>query len=200
MTPYVYERQSEYWTSHQIVQYFFDEGFEVFPFPLTQIDEKLLPADFIFFNKNKCKLFGIQYKALYKNSEDFWKIDETQNQQINQNNLHWIYYGLSEVRKTSELRSALHLARFVKAIELNNLDRFYVSGYKNKVSVHWNRWIGFHQRLENCLEGIKITSESQIRDEITRLQNSQRKLERLADDIIDLFLCDFDQRKVVFYS
>jgi hypothetical protein len=112
-TPYVYERQSEYWTSRQVEEFFIDNGFEIITFPLIQYHEKQLPADFIFFDKKHTKLFGFQYKALYKNNRDFWKIDSVQHKQLSL--FPWIYYCLSELRKPKDFRASLHLARIVES-------------------------------------------------------------------------------------
>ena len=38
--PYLYERQSEYWTSRQIEEFFLDAGFELIALPILQYHEK----------------------------------------------------------------------------------------------------------------------------------------------------------------
>ena len=70
--PYVNERQSEYWTSHEIQNFFKNDGFDVTAYPITQLTEKKLPSDFLFLDGRTNKLFGFQYKALYHNRDDFW--------------------------------------------------------------------------------------------------------------------------------
>lgn len=72
MKSYVYERQTEYWTSRGIEDYFLDAGFELVTFPLSQVTEHEVPFDFIFFEKATCKIFGFQYKALYQDARDYW--------------------------------------------------------------------------------------------------------------------------------
>lgn len=60
-TPYVYERQTEYWTSRGIEEYFLDAGFQVLTYPLTQLTEgRVIPFDFIFHESKTYKIFGIQ--------------------------------------------------------------------------------------------------------------------------------------------
>jgi hypothetical protein len=108
-TPYVYERQSEYWTSRQVEEFFLDNGFELLTFPLTQKTEKLVPTDFIFFDKKSTKLFAFQYKALYRNGGDYWQLDAYQHTRLAL--FPWIYYCLSEMKDTRDSRSSLHLAR-----------------------------------------------------------------------------------------
>jgi hypothetical protein len=65
-SPYLYERQAEYWTSREIEDYFLDAGYEIVTFPLSQRTEKVVPFDFIFFEQATTKLFGLQYKAVLK--------------------------------------------------------------------------------------------------------------------------------------
>jgi hypothetical protein len=73
-TPYIYERQVEYWTSRDIEDFFLNDGFQVSVFPLTQLTEENVPSDFLFLDTGSSKIFGIQFKALYKNDEDFWNL------------------------------------------------------------------------------------------------------------------------------
>jgi hypothetical protein len=107
--PYVYERQTEYWTSRQLEEFFLDLGFEIITFPLTQLSEKYIPTDFIFFDKNRSKIFGFQYKTLYHNNYDFWRLEGAQH--ANLKRFPWIYYCFSEIRRPGDHRAALHLAR-----------------------------------------------------------------------------------------
>jgi hypothetical protein len=77
-SPYVYERQSEYWTSRAVEDALLDAGFDCLAFPLTGRTEHLLPADFIFAGDTAVNVFGFQYKALYGDPRDGWQIDERQ--------------------------------------------------------------------------------------------------------------------------
>lgn len=43
--------------------------------PLTQHLEKQILADSVFFSPGFLKLFGFQYKTLYRNGGDFWMLD-----------------------------------------------------------------------------------------------------------------------------
>jgi|AVFP01.1.fsa_nt_gi hypothetical protein len=78
-SPYLYERQAEYWTSREIEDYFLDAGYEIVTFPLSQRTEKVVPFDFIFFEQATTKLFGLQYKALYSNDFDYWPLNRAEN-------------------------------------------------------------------------------------------------------------------------
>jgi hypothetical protein len=64
-TPYIYERQVEYWTSRGIEDFFLDNGFDVLVYPLTQLTETDVPSDFLFRDQSTKKLFGLQFKSLY---------------------------------------------------------------------------------------------------------------------------------------
>src|SRR5688572_22319757 len=108
---YVHERQSEYWTSREIENFFADSGYEILVLPINQIVEKKVPADFLYFDKNTCKIFGLQYKALYHNDIDHWNITQTQHETLSY--FPWIYYGLSEIRSSREHRVALHYVRVI---------------------------------------------------------------------------------------
>lgn len=68
--PYVYERQTEYWISRQIEDFLLDAGYDVITIPITQLSEAHVPVDFIFFDKGRTKIFGFQYKTLYRNGKD----------------------------------------------------------------------------------------------------------------------------------
>ena|SRR6266699_5085543 len=108
---YVPERQTEYWTSRQIEEHYLNAGFEVLVFPLTQPSERYLPADFILFDKHRAKLVGLQYKALYHNGVDHWRLTAHQHKDMREH-FPWIYYSASELRSIRDHRNALHYARF----------------------------------------------------------------------------------------
>jgi hypothetical protein len=109
-TPYVYERQTEYWTSRQIEDFLLDEGFEVITYPLTAKSEAVVPADFLLFDRGRTKLVGFQYKTLYHNGSDHWELDDQQHADLQRRP--WIYYATSELRDPKEFRNALYRVRF----------------------------------------------------------------------------------------
>ena len=143
-TPYIHERQSEYWTSRQVEEFFLDLGFEVLTLPLIQLVERDLPADFIFFEKKRSKLFGFQYKALYKNHEDHWPLSLTQHSTLAR--YPWVYYCLSEVRHAREHRAALHLTRIMDS-HFEYQDKLLLRRDDMKI---YSRWGAFYKGLERC--------------------------------------------------
>jgi hypothetical protein len=121
--PYLYERQTEY--------YFLDAGYEVITFPLSQMSEKKIPFDFLFFEKSTCKIFGIQYKSLYKNDHDYWPLNEQQHHEL-QAFSNWGYYCLSEMKDVKDHRIAIHKALFIpvtlnycKKVHAGHIDSMY---------------------------------------------------------------------------
>lgn len=193
-TPYLYERQSEYWTSRQIEEFFLDQGFELVAFPVTALHEKRLPADFLFFDRHLTKLFGFQYKALYHNGRESWPIDEAQHKELRQ--FPWVYYCLSELRSARDGRSALHSARIVPTT-FTYASSLFPDG-EGRLE-RYSRWGAFFQSLRQCRVGVKVGS----RDQLMRLicpvgeEDGPWKLANLA---ADAFLADFDARRVVHFS
>lgn len=190
-SPYIYERQSEYWISGQIENFFADAGFEVLTFPLTQFRESLIPADYLFFDQRHTKLFGFQYKALYRNAEDFWPIDPKQHVKLRP--YPWIYYGLSELKRVKDRRVALHMTRFVTTNfeQCSRLRPHHMETY--------TRWGAFYQGLESCTQGIRIMSKQHF---LSLFQpEGERQLHReLSTLCVDTFLTDFDNQRAVHLS
>lgn len=194
-TPYVHERQSEYWTSRQIEEFYLDAGFEVIVFPLTQYNERLVPTDFIFFDKQHSKLFGFQYKAMYhEGNQDFWNIDKTQHENIKK--FPWIYYSLSELRQASEYRLALHQTRILDS-NFSYQERLYPKGSEKKN--YYNRWAAFYEGLEECRKGVLVHSVQQL----TKLLKPEENFElpwEFSKSLVDIFLADFASKRAVHLS
>jgi len=195
-SPYVFERQSEYWTSRQIEEFFLDAGFEILIFPLTRLAEKDVPADFIFFDKGRSKLFGFQYKALYHNDEDYWPLDERQHRELSA--YPWIYYCLSELTNTGDHRIALHLVRIVEP-KFDYRARLSRIWDRNGPLPPYSRWGGFYQGLESCLNGILVRSEKELRHLLMGNRDDIR-LERIVSMMVDTFLTDFDSKHTIHFS
>ncbi len=193
--PYVYERQSEYWTSRQVEEYFLDEGFEVMTFPLTQYTERLIPADFIYFDKQRSKLFGFQYKALYHNGEDYWPIDSRQHTTLL--NFPWIYYCLSELQPVQDPRAALHSVRIVETNAIGEQTKVFSTGEQSLRT--YSRWLAFYQGLEKCYNGVKVESRSHL-TKLLRPGNDIDTPRELAHLLVDLFLTDFSSRHTIHFS
>lgn len=124
-TPYIYERQAEYWTSRGIEEFFLDNGFDVLVFPLTQPTERDVPNDFMFRDQGTKKLSDCNSSPYTsKNGEDAWNISETQHERLQQ--FDWMYYGLSDLTSGSQQRTALHCLRIKRVdfpISLTSLGR-----------------------------------------------------------------------------
>lgn len=180
---YVPERQSEYWTSRQIEDFFENCGIDLHTIPVSQQIEKKLPADFVFLPEQKIKLFGLQYKALYQDTAgDFWKLNN--HQHLTLQTFDWIYYGFSELKIRKHKRNSLHLLK----IYVPNQFAFPASGRFKQAAPPVNayyRWGGFFKMLEDCRCGLKINS----------LEDLKKALSDTYQDIaseISLFIHNFD--------
>jgi hypothetical protein len=193
-TPYIHERQSEYWTSRQVEEFFLDLGYEVLTLPLTQLVEKNLPADFLFFDRKRCKLFGFQYKALYKNTKDHWLINADQHNTLSE--YPWLYYCLSELRNANEHRIALHLTRIIDS-RFKHQEKIFTKS--DEILKIYSRWGAFYQGIEKCFNGIIIDSPEHLKELIMRNKDDPH-LKRLADLAVDVFLADLDLKNMIHYS
>jgi len=193
-SPYVYERQGEYWTSRLIEDYLFDFGFEVIALPIPTHTEYLLPADYIFFDRRLTKLFGLQYKALYHNSRDHWQLDEHQHRTLVL--YPWIYYCLLELREIKELRLALHLARLAKANFPYRSELYPIAPERFS---DYSRWATFYREVERCRRGVLVSSEGQLKQLLTA-GSDEPSLDRISREAIDIFLIDFASRHAIHYS
>lgn len=191
---YLYERQTEYWTSRQIEDFFFDRGMEVITLPIPQTAEYFLPADFVFSATSFVKIFGLQYKALYHNAEDHWRITEDQHLQLRLYS--WIYYCLSEMKEAIEHRSALHWCRFADW-DFAFQPKLYFNGSSR--FKHYRKWAAFYEDLRRCRKGARITSRQQLKDLLMAGQDDPQ-LVRLTDVVTSIFVVDFEKKKTVHYS
>jgi hypothetical protein len=85
---------------------------KVSPLPLSQMTESDIPADFIFADPKRLKVFGLQFKALYRNGGDHWPLDRTQHRKLTR--YPWIYYCFSELTTVADHRLGLDFARIVR--------------------------------------------------------------------------------------
>jgi hypothetical protein len=193
-TPYVYERQVEYWTSRGIETFFLDAGFEVMVFPLTQLTERRVPSDFLFVDTQVNKLFGLQFKALYRNGQDFWNIDPTQHTEIAK--FDWMFYGLSDIKTTVQHRNALHYLRVVPS----------AFRYQPRVPAVWPqsqlapylRWAAFFEGLHSCKHGRRIASQADLQRALWPHTDATapREIVEIADQVL---ITNFESRRVVQY-
>lgn len=166
---YPHERQVEYWISREIDGYFENEGYQIVVLPNSPRLEKHIPYDHLFAGRG-VKVFGFQYKRLYRGSSDYWQIDVEQYNQLAR--FDWIYYALPQIRSIRESRNALHLVSIATARSLQpivaatssrhaNLSTTALGMGNNKVSYY--RWGGFIQNLFGCRIGWKPKHEAELR-------------------------------------
>jgi hypothetical protein len=189
--PYVSERQSEYWTSREVETFFENTGFEITAFPITQLTEKRLPTDFLFLDGRTNKLFGFQYKALYHNGEDFWKLDRDQHGTLQ--SFDWIYYGLSDLISVTQRRNALHYLRIVPAT-------FPYDPHltRQPFSPRYFRWASFFEGLRDCKNGRRVNTAQDLTDALWPYAgDAPREIEQFVSEI---FLVDFDGRRARRFS
>jgi hypothetical protein len=188
---YVPERQSEYWTSREIENFFLNAGFECLVYPVPQRIERVLPADFIYDAGEPIKLFGIQYKALYRGVADHWRLTQHQHQTL----VHfpWIYYGLSEIRSVRDARNSLHQLRVAPT------QFTYMGVLLTANNVFYYRWGGFFQALQRCRVGLRLTSADHLRDLLSPPTTNSPPIS-IVEAVVDLFIVDFGSRRLVHVS
>lgn len=195
-TPYLYERQVEYWTSRAIEDYFLDSGFEVITLPLTQLIEVKVPADFIFRDRGTKKLFGFQFKVLYRNRDDFWNLNEDQHRALQ--HFDWMYYGLSDLVSGTQQRNALHYLRiaqpafpFQRRLARQRLREHCPAGYF--------RWAAFYEGLQDCRWGRPVCTPTDLRKCLWPYPEAipPREITEIANEVL---VTDFDGRRAVRYS
>lgn len=181
-SPYVYERQVEYWTARDIEGFFLDAGFEVVVFPLTQLTEANVPADFLFYENTLKKMFGLQFKALYRNGDDFWNLDLTQHQQLQR--YPWMYYGLSDLASARQYRNALHYLRVLPPTFdfRRRLSRTAIGQPRGPA---YMRWAAFYEGLQKCTSGVAIHSPEELRQQLWPgdEQLAPREITDLVDEV-----------------
>lgn len=187
---YVQERQIEYWTSRQVEEFFRKLGYSCSIYPVGAAVEKHIPADFVFKPAPKVKMFGFQYKVLYHNGNDHWKLNARQHATIS--SFSWIYYALSELRSAQNSRAALHALR----IKQNNFP--YSPSLLISTSFPYSRWWSFYLSLITCKVGINVESISGLRKALSS-EDDEASL-RVLQDTVDIFLMDQVERKLLKFS
>jgi hypothetical protein len=186
--PYIPERQSETWTNNKIRDFFTGLGFKLLILPVAQHTENLIPADFIFFDKERTKLFGLQYKALYHNNADYWPIDKRQAQDLRR--YPWIYYCLSELKQAIDHDGAIHFVRIANGSTVEPRAPKLLNDPKFRAYLRWGT---FYKLLEGCHKGVLVESEEHLR-RLLMAGRDDPKLEFLAQQAVDIFLVDFSTR------
>jgi hypothetical protein len=195
-TPYIYERQLEYWTSRGIEDFFLDNGFEVLVFPMTQLNEADIPSDFIFWDQSTKKLFGLQFKVLYKSGEDFWNVDQSQHLTLQR--FDWMFYGLSDLTTATQHRTALHYLRIMRPgfTYQPHLTRGDISGFGTG---GYFRWAAFYEGLRDCRWGRRISTVPDLHKSLWPYpdRTAPREITEIADEVL---LSDFQNRRAIRFS
>jgi hypothetical protein len=189
--PYIAEVQTAHWTSDGVREPFRAAGFDVRDWPLTQHLEKNVPADWVFFSPKFSKLFGLQYKAIYRNGEDFWPLDRAQHKVLQR--YPWIFYCCSELRDVVDHGMALHFARFYRprfefqpALPTSGVFR---GGHP------YSRWGTFYRGLKECRLGVRVQSREELRDLLSPFVGPARSRE--VNQMGEVLLADFERRIVL---
>jgi len=188
---YLPERQTEYWTSREIEEFLLDSGYSVIAIPLSQAVEHYIPSDFLYVDQQRLKIFGLQYKALYHNSEDHWKLDEQQHSDLKR--FPWMYYCASELRDMRDARSSLHFARFYTPT-FSFRDRL-PAGHRS-VNPSYRRWGAFFQAFRQCRVGRKVANREEFKKLMGRAQQLPR-VRSFIEQVSDVFFVNLDAQTVV---
>ncbi|MBC1214970.1 hypothetical protein GNE08_12150 [Trichormus variabilis ARAD] len=188
---YIAERQVEYWTSRQIEEFLLNAGHEILVYPIDQRTERYLPADFLYNMGTSVKMFGIQYKALYHNGIDYWKLDQRQHTTLT--NFPWIYYGLSDIKKASDFRNSLHYLR-VYENQKPIPDKFPANN-----NVYYTRWAVFYESLLSCKQGAIVSTKQELVNLLSPYTTQVIRQESL-NNIVDVFAFNIESKKTVKFS
>jgi hypothetical protein len=189
-SPYVFERQSEYSASRSVEDFFASAGYECIALPIDSRVEEVLPGDFLFFDRSRVKLFGLQFKALYHNRVDHWRFDRSQHSTLSR--FPWIYYALSELRDIRELRNSLHAVRIKEC-------RFrFRSTVRIDASSPHRSWWDFYSEFVACRLGVEVSSADHLRQLLSG--NDSSIFSQRIEEIADLFLANIDSRRLVHFS
>jgi hypothetical protein len=188
--PYIAEIHVAQWTSEGIRETFRAAGFEVRDWPLTQHLEKHIPADKLFFSPTLSKIFGLQYKALYRNSEDYWPLDQEQHSTLR--GRRWIFYCCSELKDVADHGLALHLAKFYRS--QFEFQRVLPAAGLFRGGGGYVRWGAFYRGLKSCRIGATIRHQNDLRELLEPFSGTARIRE--VQQMQELFLADFEQRVI----
>ena len=189
--PYIAEIQTARWTSDGIRNVFRAAGFTVREWQLTQHLEKLVPADSVFFSPAFPKLFGLQYKTIYGNHEDFWPLDRAQHETLK--SYPWIYYCCSELREVADRALALHFARLYRP-RFEFQPALPTSGFFHG-GQPYVRWGAFYRGLKTCRVGARVGGLDQLRELLGPLSGAARVRE--ISQMGELLLADFKSRTLL---
>lgn len=158
--PYYDERQVEQWTTRDVLDAFTRMHIRVFEYPVSQLTEKKLPADIIFVDRGRSKIFGFQYKALYRNSYDNFRLNAKQHRKLRR--FSWIFYGFLEIRDSLDTAIALHRLRVVRVTNVRPVPQR--SEFRVALSSvrRYYRWGAFFERFRRCRLGVRVKSVAHL--------------------------------------
>lgn len=182
------EQHLQEWTSAEIVRYLRARGYAVRHWHVTQDLEKRIPTDWVFVDRSRLKVFGLQYKALYSNGEDYWHLDRDQHNTLQQ--YPWVYYCASEMTGPRDEGKALAAAR-IYAADIPYRRRLTRRGRQ----VRYLRWAAFFRRFEACLVGRRVRSRSELLALLGDITGTGPLRE--ARQMIEYFFTDLDRKRAV---
>ena len=203
-TTYVSERQVEYSTSRQIENVFRNAGFDMSVRPIEQNTERYLPSDHIFYVNGLAKIFGIQYKVLYRNGEDHWRMNARQHSTLQR--FPWIYYGLSDLKSDTGIDNSLnHLRLYKNNIRLRENNHF-MSKLRVSSKKSYTGWATFYEELLQCNRGFKVNSKGKLKEELTSYLmpdiegKRPDRVTRRISEMADVFVINVKSRKALHLS
>jgi hypothetical protein len=177
------EQHSQEWTSAAIVGALRRRGYHIREWHPTQDLEKFVPADWLFFDRTRLKVFGVQYKALYRNGVEHWPITREQHDTMAE--YPWIVYCASEITRVDQEEQALRLARFYGG-DFPYQARLYRRTRKPK----YLRWTDFIRGFETCLFGRRVKSKEEFRELLAAARGAGAVRE--AGDATDYLFLNLD--------
>jgi hypothetical protein len=187
--PYIPEEQIADWTSLGIRDFFTRAGYRVVTYRPTQRLERDLPADRVYLDIESGKVFGLQYKPLYHNGEDYWPVDDQQHDTLR--HFPWIFYCCSELIDVSEHGIALDYARVYRP-RFRYRDRIVRSRRRSPRPISWS---DFFAGLKRCRYGKKLWRAGEFSVLLTMVEGLARQ--RQTQQMYELFVVELE-RKAVF--
>ncbi len=164
-------------------------GYDVSDWHVTQDLEKQVPTDWIFVDRSRLKVFGLQYKALYSNGSDHWRLDRNQHGTL-QGGFPWVYYAASEIRRPREQTNALGLLR-IYAPDIPYRTRLIRRGRR----VRYLRWPTFFRAFVACLVGYRVASRSRFESILREITGTGPIRE--ARQMTDHFFVDIERKRAL---
>ncbi len=188
MPVYIAEQHVQDWTSAAIVNYLSVRGYTIRDWHVTQDLEKNVPTDWIFVDESRLKVFGLQYKALYSNGNDHWRLDRDQHSALQ--GYPWVYYAASEMTGPREQTRALSLIR-IYGQDIPYRHRLARRGRR----VRYLRWPMFFRAFAACLVGHRVRSRSEFLSILGDITGAGPQRE--ARQMTEHFFADIDRKRAL---